>query len=148
MGGPWLAIAPPLVAVVVEVHLLGNKSVVVVVVVVGHRRQVWWFFQEVGNCSYLLFFLHNYHHHHHLFVCGDGSESGSDDQMGTPWSDLMYCCLRQLSVFLYTDSISLKFLGPVSYTSQILRTYLIYDLKNTYFQFLNNITHIYYYTLF
>ena len=72
------------VAVVVEVHLLGNKSVVVVVVVVGHRSQVWWFFQEVGNCSYLLFFLHNYHHHHHLSVCGDGSESGSDDQMGTP----------------------------------------------------------------
>ena len=72
------------VAVVVEVHLLGNKSVVVVVVVVGHRSQVWWFFQEVGNCSYLLFFLHNYHHHHHLSVCGDGSESGSDDQMETP----------------------------------------------------------------
>ena len=72
------------VEVVVEVHLLGNKSVVVVVVVVGHRSQVWWFFQEVGNCSYLLFFLHNYHHHHHLSVCGDGSESGSDDQMETP----------------------------------------------------------------
>ena len=72
------------VVVEVEVHLLGNKSVVVVVVVVGHRSQVWWFFQEVGNCSYLLFFLHNYHHHHHLSVCGDGSESGSDDQMETP----------------------------------------------------------------